>query len=248
MKKYLISTVVFLVVLVVAWPIFGQQEGRRPGGDRQGRGGPQNVSPEERAKMRERFQNMSEEEREKFRTEMRERFSSGRGRSGRGGFAPEEQLKAIKAIEEQCAKLKAGVESMSSGGRPSFQDLSEEERTKLRESFTKARQEREKAIQAILAQVARLQGQRPPAAEGGRFILINASELKPIQDLAVKEKAEKTAASLERLLRGGGPRGFGGPGARPPGGPGGAPGGQRRPRGPQQDQEGSRRGPGGTNP
>jgi len=225
MKKYLIPTVAFLVVLAVAWAAFGQQEGRRPAGDRQGRQGFQNASPEERAKMRERFENMSEEEREKFRAEMRERFSSGRGGAGRGGagrggFSPENQLKAIKAIEEQCAKLKAGIKTMGSGPRPSFQDLSEEERTKLRESFTKARQDQQRALQAIMAQVAALQG-RPPAAEGARLILINASDLKPIQDLALKEKAKETAASLERLLRGGGP------GGRPPG----APGGQRGPRG-----------------
>ena len=180
--------------------------------------------------MRERFENMTEEEREKFRAEMRERFSAqrggaGRGGFGRGGFSPENQLKAIKAIEEQCEKLKAGIESMGSGPRPSFQDLSEEERTKLRESFTKARQDQQRALQAIMAQVAALQGR--PAAEGGRLILINAGDLKPIQDLALKEKAKETAASLERLVRGGGPRGFGGPGGRPPG----APGGQRGPRG-----------------
>ncbi len=54
--------------------------------------------------LRERFENMSEEEREKFRAEMRERFGSGRLVTGR-----QEQLKAIEAIEEQLAKLKAAV-------------------------------------------------------------------------------------------------------------------------------------------
>ena len=52
------------------------------GGEGMGRFG--GFSPEDRAGMRERFENMSEEEREAFRAQMRERFG-GRGQRG-GGF------------------------------------------------------------------------------------------------------------------------------------------------------------------
>ena len=77
MKRYLIPIVAVVVVLAVVLAAFGQQEGR---------GGRQRLSDEERAKMRERFQNMSEEEREQFRARMRERGGSGRGGSmGREG-------------------------------------------------------------------------------------------------------------------------------------------------------------------
>jgi len=226
MKRYLISIVAVLVVLAVVWAAFGQQEGR--GGRRrtEGREGRQGLSEEERARMRERFQNMSEEEREKFRAQMRER-----GGFGRGGFmSPEDQQKAIKAIEEQLAKLKAAQITRPAGG---FRDLSEDERTKLREKMTKVFRERQQALQTITAQVARLQGRRQPAAQGGQYLIINVGDLKPIQNSAVKEKAKETAQLLERLIARA--RGRRGPGGRPPGPGTGrtAPGTTERQRGPR---------------
>jgi len=195
MKKYLIPTVAVLLVLVVAWTAFGQAEERT----------------RQRGNMRERFQNMSEEEREKFRAEMRER-----GGPRRGGFiSSEDQEKAIKTIEEQLAKLKAAQITPPEGG---VQDLSEEQRTKLRENM----QNRQQALQTIIAQVAMLQGRRQPVAGGGQFLLIDTSDLKPIQEAAVKEKAEETTQLLERLIARGSGRGFGGrgqgAGQRPQGG------------------------------
>ena len=220
MKRYLIPTVAVLLVLAVAWAAFAQQERR---------GGRQNLSEEQRAKMRERFQNMSDEEREKFRAEMRSR-----GGSGRGGFmSPEDQQKAIKAIEGELAKLKAAQYTRPEGG---FQNLSEDERAKLRENMTKVRQERQKALQTIIAQVARLQGRRQSAAGGGgQYLIISVGDLKPIQAAAKKEKAEETAQLLERLIARGSGRGFGGrtgTGQRPQGGQRGTrgsrtPGGQQ---------------------
>ncbi len=195
MKRYLIPIVAVVVVLAVVLAAFGQAERG---------GGRQTLSQEERAKMRERFQNMSEEEREKFRAQMRERFSSGRGGfMGRGG-----QSEAIKAIEAQLAKLKAAQTTRPTGG---FRDLSEDERAKLRERMTKVFQDRQKALQTNIAQVARLQGRRQPAAEGVQYLIISTSDLKPIQAAAVKEKAKETTQLLQRLIaRGSGRRGFGG--------------------------------------
>ncbi len=208
MKRYLISTVAVVVVLAMVWAAFGQAEGR---------GGRQNLSEEQRAEMRqrrERYQNMSEEEREKFRAQMRERFGSGRG----GFMGREGQLEAIKTIEAQLAKLKAAQTTRPTGG---FRDLPEDERAKLMEKMTKARQVRQQALQTIIAQVARLQGRRGPAPEGAQYLIINVGDLKPIQAAAVKEKAKETVQLLERLItRGSGRRGFGGrtPGGRTPGG------------------------------
>ncbi len=217
MKRYLISTVVILAVLVMAWAAFGQQQGRTR--QRQQTEG-----------MRQRFQDMSEEEREKFRAQMRER-----GGSRRGGFMGlEGQQEAIKVIEEQLAKLKAGMEGMRPEGGRSFQDLSEQERAKLREKFTKARQDRQKALQTITAQVARLQGRRQPAAKGVRYLIVSTNDLKPIQESAVKEKAKETTQLLERLIaRGSGRRG-----------PGGRTGSGQRPQGGARGSRGSRT-PGG---
>jgi hypothetical protein len=149
------------------------------------------------------------------------RQGQGQGQ-GRGGFmSAEERTKAVEAIEAQLAKLKAG--SMGSGfNRESFQNMSEEERTKFREKMMAARQEQQKSIQIILGQLAALEGRREPAAEGARYMIIATTDLKPIQDSAVKEKATETAKLLEGLAARGSGRGFGG---RRPGseGGGGAP-------------------------
>ena len=126
MKRYLMPAVLALTVLAVAWPTFGQRErqpAERQAAERQD--GPmfQMLSPEEaaklkekwpnmsederakfRAEMRQRWQNMSEEEKEKFKAGMRERFGAGRLGPGMGR---EEQLQVIKVIEEQLAKLKS---------------------------------------------------------------------------------------------------------------------------------------------
>ena len=212
MKKCLISIGVALVVLAVAWPVLGQREG---GQGREGQRRFQDMSEEERAKMRERWQNMSEEEREKFRAQMRERSGSRGPRMGR-----EEQLKAIKVIEQEVAKLKASMDRPAFD-RSRFQEMSEEERAKFREERMKQRQEQQNAMTMIIAQLARLQGQRE-LAEGEQCIILNTGVLKSIGELAVKEKAKETAQRLERLIQGG-RRGFGG---RPPGS---RPGGTRTP-------------------
>ena len=208
MKRFLISTVVVLVALAVAWPVLAQREG---GQGREGQRRFQDMSEEERAKMRERWQNMSEEEREKFRAQMRERSGSRGPRMSR-----EEQLKAIKVIEQQVAKLKAGMDQPAFD-RSRFQEMSEEERAKYREERTKQRQQQQNTMSMIIAQLARLQGQRQ-LAEGEQYLIINTGELKPIHELAVKEKAKETAQRLERLISGS-RRGFGGrrPGTRPGG-------------------------------
>jgi hypothetical protein len=185
MKRYLISIVAVLAVLAVVLVSFSRAQDR----------------DSQRQSMRERFQNMSEEERAAFRERMRE-----------GGFGArlsrEDQEKAVKAIEEQVAKLKAAIQvEMPQGG---FQDLSEEERDKLRRSFS----DRRTALQAIIDQVAALQGRTKPQAEDARFIIINTADLKPIQESALKEKAAETSKLIEELIARGSGRGFG----RRPGG------------------------------
>ncbi len=185
MKRYLIPVIAVLMVLAVAWAAFGQTEERA----------------RQRESTRQRFRDMSEEEREQFRAQMRER-------GGRGGFmSPEEQEKAIKVIEAELAKLRAAQITPPEGG---FQNLSEDERTQLREKMAKVRQERRQALQNIIAQVASLQGRGQPAAQGEQYIIVNVGDLKPIQAAAKKEKAEETAQLLENLIARGSGRGFGG--------------------------------------
>lgn len=217
MKKYLIPTVAVLLVLVVAWTAFGQAQ-------EQGR---------QRSNMRERMQNMSEAEREQFMARMRERGGPRGGAFVMGGQGQEE---AIKTIEAQLAKLKAAQITRPQGG---YQDLSAEERTKQREKIAKTFQDRQKALQTIIAQVATLQGRRQPAAGAGQFMIINTGDLKPIQAAALKEKATETTQLLERLIARGSGRGFGGrpgSGQRPQGGQRGTGTRGQRPEGGRQRQ------------
>jgi hypothetical protein len=180
MKKYAIPAVILLAILALVMVSYGQTQNR----------------DSQRQAMRERFQNMSEEERAKFREQ--------RGRGFGGRLSREDQAKAIKEIEAQVAKLKAAAQvERPQGG---FQDLSEEERTKMRQSMT----DRRNALQAIIAQVAALEGRRAPEAEDARFIIINTADLKPIQEMAEKEKAKETSQLLARMASRGSGRGFGG--------------------------------------
>jgi Tfp pilus assembly protein PilE len=182
MKKYAIPAVIILAILALVMVSYGQAQNR----------------DSRRQAMRERFQNMSEEERAAAMARMRARGFGAR-------LSREEQQKAVKTIEEQVAKLKAAVQvERPQGG---FQNLSEEERNKLRQSFT----DRRTALQAIITQVAALQGRRQPeGAENARFIIINTADLKPIQEMAEKEKATETSQLLARMASRGSGRFFGG--------------------------------------
>ena len=144
MKRYLISTVVVLVVLTMVWAAFGQQEERR------------------------------------------QRYSQYR----------QAQQKAIEAIQEQVGKLKAGMEETGRRDRGSWEDLSEDERTKLRERYSKRREERLKVLAAIEQQVTILKGRRQLEAEHEESL----GELQAIRKLAVEEKAEETAKRLMQLI------------------------------------------------
>ena len=89
MKRYLISMTVVLAVLLAAWTVFGQEKGKTtPAG--------------EGAKV--------------VRSADVNRPAPPEGRPARPrgmGMGREEQLKAVAAIEEQVAKLKALVEAQA---------------------------------------------------------------------------------------------------------------------------------------
>ena len=204
MKKYLISIITVLTVLTTARLASAQQEettGQRVLQQRQNmRQRFLNMSEAEREKFRaemqerrEQYMNMSEAEREQFRAEMRQRFS------GRTSLSRDQQLKAIDTIEEQVAKLKAAVISIENDDRNRFRDLSQEERTKLREKLAIATRERLTAIRAIEQQIAKLKGPGgPPQIQTDRQPPID--EIKAIHNLAVQESATQTADRLQKLI------------------------------------------------
>lgn len=122
---------------------------------------------------------------------------SGRGSGRRRWMTREEQLKVIATVQEELAKMKSGLESFpAAGGRQRWQGLSEEERNELRGKFRKIREERQQSIAVIEEQIAKLKGERHLRAKHEESI----SKLKAIHQLAVKEKATETAASIEKLI------------------------------------------------
>jgi hypothetical protein len=110
----------------------------------------------------------------------------------------EAQKKAIAAIQEQAGKLKTAFEEgvRRSESFRNWQDLSEEERTKLREEWTKRREEWGKMIETIQQQLTKLKTPRRLTAEHEESI----AELKKIQELAEKENADETAKHVEELI------------------------------------------------
>jgi len=120
----------------------------------------------------------------------------GQAGAGRGAAQREAQMKAIAAIQEQLGKLKAMMEAPQGQQGRSFQDMSEEERTKMREEFTKRRDEQQKVMAAIQQQMDALKGGRQLATE-------HQAAMTPLKDLlasAQKENAKGTAGMIEKLI------------------------------------------------
>jgi hypothetical protein len=123
----------------------------------------------------------------------------GQAGGGRGGFGQmrEAQQKAMADLQEQVAKLKAMSEQAAQAmqGR-NFQDMSDEERTKMREEMTKRNEEQRTILAAMQQDIDRLKGPR-------NLMMEHNESLKPLQELlatAKQENATKTAAGIERLI------------------------------------------------
>jgi peroxiredoxin len=134
---------------------------------------------------------MSEAEREAFRARMRERFGSRPPVIDR-----QEQLEAIKIMEEQLAKLKTAMEATSPENRERFRDLPAEERSAFREKIMAAMRQRMRAVRTMEEELEKLKGPRLPEPDPRERI----EELRAIQELAVKENASETAKRLEGLI------------------------------------------------
>ncbi|NLH42902.1 MAG: hypothetical protein GX448_13770 [Planctomycetes bacterium] len=115
---------------------------------------------------------------------------------GRGGFGQmrETQLKAIAALQEQVGKLKAMMEQQPQ--MRNFQDMTDEERTKMREEMT-ARREQQTAIMAEIAkQLDTVKGAMQLARE-------QREAMTPLNDLLASAKSENataTAAKIQKLI------------------------------------------------
>jgi len=114
----------------------------------------------------------------------------------RGAAQREAQTKALAAVQEQLAKLKTLMEAPQGMQGRSFQDMSEEERTKMRESFTKRREEQQQVFAAIDQELGRLKGGRQLMTEHQQAM----TPLKELLASAQKENAKETAGKIEKLI------------------------------------------------
>jgi len=121
----------------------------------------------------------------------------GRGMGGRGGFMNREaQMKAIATLQEQVGKLKALLETMPAMPAGGFQDMTDEDRTKMQEARQKIRDEQPAILTAIEQQLAQIKGIRTLMTENEE----STAELKALQEAANGEKATKTAAKIGEMI------------------------------------------------
>jgi peroxiredoxin len=165
-----------LMVLAVAWPALGQEEDRpragrkdptqSAGAGREDRALFRDLSPEERAKLKEKWQSMSEDEKQQFRAGMREKLQSGR---------PDADPKAaLKNLEGQIAKLKAEQEQYIGELREIREIAAKEKATqtvkrlesliaKQQKDFTGRLQELEQKRQQLQRSLRVREARKPPA-------------------------------------------------------------------------------------
>jgi len=74
--------------------------------------------------------------------------------------------------------------------------MTEEQRTEMRERFTKMREDRQKSLAAIEEQLAKIKGARTLTAEQDEKM----AALKALAEQAKKENATQTAAAIEKMI------------------------------------------------
>ena len=115
----------------------------------------------------------------------------GRGRGGFGMMGGEAQQKAVADLQEQVAKLKALVDAGAKAMAGGYQNMSEEDRAKMKERRT----EQQKLVTAIQANVDRFRLFQI-AAEYNQDI----TALKDAQAAAETETAKETAQMLGKII------------------------------------------------
>jgi peroxiredoxin len=139
MNRYLILTTVAVMILLLVWPAIGQET------DRENRG---ILTPEEMAKLRERWTTMSEQEREQFKKQMRERVAA-----PRPAIAREGRMGMTERFEEQISKMKAEHEEFI-GELKAIRELAVKEKAKnTAERLDKLIEKHQKKYEENLAQL-----------------------------------------------------------------------------------------------
>ncbi|MCX5644227.1 MAG: hypothetical protein NTZ17_06025 [Phycisphaerae bacterium] len=110
---------------------------------------------------------------------------------GRGGMMGAQTQKAVADLQEQVTKLKALVDAGAKAMEGGFQNMSEEDRAKMKERNT----EQQALLTSIQQNVDRLR-MRQMAAEYNQSM----TALKDAQAAAQKENAKETAQKLGQII------------------------------------------------
>jgi hypothetical protein len=115
--------------------------------------------------------------------------------AGRGDFQQmrDMQMKALTAIQQDLTKLRASME-MPMGN---MQNMSEDERTKMREKMMQGREEQQKMVADIESQLAVLKGRRQMQTEHEQAM----ARLQAMQTQAKQENAAKTADMIGKMIQ-----------------------------------------------
>ena len=121
----------------------------------------------------------------------------GGGAGGGFGRMREAQQNALAALQEQIGKLKAMMEQgMQAMQGRDFQNMTEDERTKMREEMTQRREEQAKIMASMQQSLDTLKGGRQLATEHQEAM----APLKDILASAQQENAKATAKKIEELI------------------------------------------------
>jgi hypothetical protein len=120
------------------------------------------------------------------------------GGTRRGGFGRnrEAQQKAIATMQEELGKLKAMMEQQPGAGGRNFQDMTDEERAKMREEMTQRREQQTAIMASIQQQLDVLKGGMTLARE-------HQQAMAPLNELLASAKSENataTAAMAQKLI------------------------------------------------
>lgn len=114
----------------------------------------------------------------------------------RGGFGRmrEAQQKAIATMQEDLGKLKAMAEQQPGMQGRNFQDMTDEERTKMREEMTQRREQQMAIMASIQQQMDVLKGAMTIARE-------HQQAVQPLNDLLASAKSENATATAEKIQK-----------------------------------------------
>jgi cysteinyl-tRNA synthetase len=113
-----------------------------------------------------------------------------------GGFQQmrDMQMKALTALQDDLSKLKTSMETPMPAN---MQNMSEDERAKMRDKMMAGRDEQQKIVTDMESQLAMLKGRRQMQTDHEQAV----AQLQAIQNQAKQENATKTADMIGKMIQ-----------------------------------------------